>query len=570
MNDKWTSLKHNGVLFPPEYQYKKYVVVVKNKNIVLPAAAEELAVAWAQKLETPYVQDKVFQENFWVDFSATLPDDLKNTVFPEDWNFNYISLELQTNKEKLKEKDRETKQKEKEEKEKIKEQYGFAEINGQRTPLANFLIEPPGLFMGRGDHPLRGRWKPRTLPEHVTLNMSKDATPPAAPAGHNWMRVVENKNALWTAMWIERLTGRQKRILFSPVSFVRQSSDIKKFSKAVELANRFDEINAFIESKMKSKDSLTREIATVCHLIARLSIRVGDEKGEDEADTKGATTLLVENVKINGNKITFDFLGKDSIPYHNVVEFGDVMIQNMTEFTSGKKKSDRIFSNISSHDVNEFLGIVLPGLTAKQFRTATGSTLLANELKARNIDKDEVDRKKLLAFTEANLEVAIKLNHQSAVSKNHDASVEALKEKLAAHKTSLKDLEKEYEEAKERNKQSTETLSELLGNTETSKRRTARLAKRSDKKASQKYKEKIAKLKERIKDLTTKIALKEKTRGIALGTSKLNYADPRIIVSWCKDKDFPLDRIYTKTVQEKFKWALESDEDFYKKYPKIN
>jgi len=571
MKNKWESLIHNGVLFPPEYEYKKYKVSVLEKEIILSAEAEELAYAWAQKLETEYVQDKVFQKNFWEDFSQLIPVEYKKTRFPQDWNFYTILKDIQKKKLEKKEKDKYLRLKEKKEKLEIKEKYGYAVINGNKTSLANYIIEPPGLFMGRGKAPLRGHWKPRIMPEHVTLNMSKDCTYPIAPTGHNWMKIVENKKALWIAMWIERLTGRQKKILFSQTSFVRQSSDIKKFSKAIELANRFEEVTTFIERHMKSTDKSTREIATICNIIAKLSIRVGDEKDDDEADTRGATTLLVENIKINDNEITFDFLGKDSIRYYNIVTFSNDMISNMKEFINGKEKHDKIFTNITSKDVNQFLNTFLPGLTAKQFRTATGSTLLAKELRSHSVDKNEEDRKKLLAFTEANLEVALKLNHQTEVPKAYNNILDSLKEKISLLKDEYKIIKTEGE------KILIESKKMMVARVERAKakytgqkqKKAIKMAKEDYKTKLIKYETKIDKIKNKIQELNIKMVLKQKTKGINISTSRLNYASPRIVFSWCKDVDLPIEKIYTKPILEKFSWASDTDADYYKKYPNV-
>lgn len=51
--------------------------------------------------------------------------------------------------------------------------YGKAVLDGVEVDVANWLVEPPGLFMGRGLHPLRGKWKFRVYPQDVTLNMEK-------------------------------------------------------------------------------------------------------------------------------------------------------------------------------------------------------------------------------------------------------------------------------------------------------------------------------------------------------------------------------------------------------------
>ncbi len=38
--------------------------------------------------------------------------------------------------------------------------------------LGNYVIEPPGLFRGRGAHPRMGCLKQRVMPEDITLNIA--------------------------------------------------------------------------------------------------------------------------------------------------------------------------------------------------------------------------------------------------------------------------------------------------------------------------------------------------------------------------------------------------------------
>lgn len=55
----------------------------------------------------------------------------------------------------------------------------------------------------------------------------------------------------------------------------------------------------------------------------------------------------------------------------------------------------------------------------------------------------------------------------------------------------------------------------------------------------------------------------EENKEIALGTSKLNYLDPRITVSWCKKWDVPIEKVYNRTQRDKFAWAIDmADETF--------
>ncbi len=58
------SMHHNGVMVPPEYEPKGYSVKIKGELRKLRPVEEERIVAWAKKIGTPYVDDKVFAKNF--------------------------------------------------------------------------------------------------------------------------------------------------------------------------------------------------------------------------------------------------------------------------------------------------------------------------------------------------------------------------------------------------------------------------------------------------------------------------------------------------------------------------
>lgn len=65
------------------------------------------------------------------------------------------------------------------------------------------------------------------------------------------------------------------------------------------------------------------------------------------------------------------------------------------------------------------------------------------------------------------------------------------------------------------------------------------------------------KLNERIVTWEAKISLRDENKEVALGTSKINYMDPRITIAWCKDKEVPLENVFNKSLVAKFPWAME-------------
>jgi DNA topoisomerase-1 len=52
--------------------------------------------------------------------------------------------------------------------------------------------------------------------------------------------------------------------------------------------------------------------------------------------------------------------------------------------------------------------------------------------------------------------------------------------------------------------------------------------------------------------------LGEASENIATTTSRVNYIDSRIIVSWCKKHDVSIEKIYNKNLLKKFTWAMDT------------
>ena len=71
-------LHHNGVLIPARYEGKNLTVKVKGNKTRLTTEQVEIAVAWAKKAGTPYVEDSVLAKNFHKDFSEKLGIQVKH------------------------------------------------------------------------------------------------------------------------------------------------------------------------------------------------------------------------------------------------------------------------------------------------------------------------------------------------------------------------------------------------------------------------------------------------------------------------------------------------------------
>ncbi|MES1914689.1 MAG: hypothetical protein MHM6MM_006735 [Cercozoa sp. M6MM] len=232
----------------------------------------------------------------------------------------------------------------------------------------------------------------------------------------------------------------------------------------------------------------------------------------------------------------------------------------MLLFTRGKAPSDKVFDRISVEKVNRYLNGHMDGLSAKVFRTYNASITLQDELREPTwtkdghpgqVNEDTVVAEKRHFYDRCNREVAILCNHQRTVPKNFDEQVDKFNKRVAEAEQWLEMLEIELLEAE-------------AGE---SKPRATRLTKKGEK-ATRKarpeasIRKEITKQQARIVKLKKDRQLKVDNREIALGTSKINYMDPRITVAWCKRVEMPIERVFQSALIRKFPWAMHVPSDF--------
>lgn len=565
---KFKTLEHNGVLFPQDYEPKNYVlngVHIPNKGV---DSAEEMLWHYAAKLETDYVKSEVFNRNFYYCLEKQLPTELKKLDFPKD--FMPVLKQMFNDNEKLKEQKKEYNKKNKDkleqEKKERAEKYGFAMLDGKKQPVS-YLIEGPGIFIARGEAPLLGMWKYRTLPEDITINyVGPKGLEPKAPDGHKWGCIEHNTNAMHIAIYkvnIGNRTEKIKELRFGNNSDVKANADQKKFAKAANLLRHMKEMEAHIRNGMDSSSLERKECALISWLIQTTGIRVGNEKDpETEAMTVGASTLKKENIWYEDGNLYLSFIGKDSIKYDNVIPAPSYVGKAIEKLRKTVNDGDQIFT-VDATDVKNFLSECVDGCTPKLFRTSIASKLLVDAFKEQKVTKGMTDREKLHAFDMANLAVAKKLNHQRALPKNFDSQLEKLDSQIQAA------IDKEEEVTSKVKYNLKKIKSEIDRANKNFEGDTLALALKNLKDKEKKEKAKLAKAEEKVIALKEKRDFKERTSNFAINTSRTNYCTPEIAYSICNDLDMPIEKIYTKTLREKFAWAKDTPKNYWRKYPDV-
>lgn len=573
-------LVHNGVLVPEPPPPHGLIITVRGEPVRLTPKQEEMALAWARKQGTPYVEDPVFVRNFLGDFSEALGVTPALSVEEVDFTpvIDVVIAEREAKARLTKEERKAQAAARKAQREKLREKYGYAIVDGERVEIANYTVEPSGIFMGRGKHPLRGRWKEGASQKDITLNLSPDAPRPPG----DWKEIVWEPDALWVARWKDKLSGKMKYVWLSDTAPIKQEREAQKFDEAAKLGAELERVRAHIEQGLRDPDPKRRMIATACYLIDALCLRVGDEKDPDEADTVGATTLRPEHVTLHPDGTAeFRFYGKDFVRWHKKLELPEIVRQNLAELArsarppnsgnrSNRKKhptrdKPQLFPDIGSRDVNAYLSEALPGLTAKVFRTHHATEVVRSSLEASGVKAGDPEYEKRKAAALANLQAAILCNHTKNASPNWPARRERLKERQ-------RKAEERVQRYRSQVKERTEALAALRQEAR-EKKAGASAAKRKKLEAS--YQKKIERAKRRIetarerlqkaRDARNKIqaqtVIATKTRTWNLNTSLKSYIDPRVYYRWGQRVEYDvLERYYPKKLRQKFAWVKECNQ----------
>ncbi len=567
-------LVHNGVLVPDPPEPRGLVLHIRGEPVLLTPKQEEMALAWAKKQGTPYVEDPVFVQNFMSDFSQALG--WEESLALDEVDFRpaiRIVEEERAARERLTQEERKALAAErKARREALRERYGYAIVNGERVELANYIVEPSGIFMGRGEHPLRGRWKEGGRHQEITLNLSPDAPRPPG----DWGEIVWQPESLWVARWRDNLSDRYKYVWLHDSAPIKQEREREKFDQAHALHEHLPRVRERIREDLTAPDPKRRMLATACYLIDALCLRVGDEKDEDEADTVGATTLRPEHITLHEDgSAEFRFLGKDSVLWHKTLALPEPVWRTLQELietarppvepngenTHPTRDLPQVFPDITSRNVNAYLSSILEGLTAKVFRTHHATFVVRESLARSGVRPDDPEYKKWKAAGLANLEAAILCNH----TKQEPASWAHSRERYQQRIARARERVERYRQRVEAYRQALHSLRE-----EAREKITTARNEEQREKSRLRYEMRIARAEQQVEtaqaqlqrahqslgQIQAQFEIAGKKRTWNLGTSLKSYVDPRVYTEWGQQVGYDvLEWYYPKALRAKFSWA---------------
>ena len=382
---------HNGFCYVKYNFGKSCYLKIKKNQLAVSENCYVACVSYSQLEDS--MKDSVFQKNFFKSLQNILPckiDKLDDISFDSLKNTKISQYTCPTNNK-----------------------YSFCKIDGKKYKLCNYVVEPLCIFKGRGDHPLRGTIKIPVLPESITLNLSESAPIPVCPIkNHNWGNIIHNPDVTWAGFYKDSV-GKSKYMC--PLIH----DDSSKFEKSRNLKKKLMKVRKIISEDLESNNLRTLQKATACALIDKLCIRVGHMKEQDSADTVGTCTLRVEHFKFHKDSITLKFIGKDSIVFCKTFKPSQAVFNNLKSFVHNKTSHNEIFDQIDANSLNTYLNSLLPGLTAKMFRTCHASTKFESLLSAYCPSSDDNPTK---YFKLCNLKIAKLCNHKRGIAFSTETS----------------------------------------------------------------------------------------------------------------------------------------------------
>ncbi|MGD8792687.1 MAG: hypothetical protein PVF47_09065, partial [Anaerolineae bacterium] len=407
-------------------------------------------------------------------------------------------------------------------------------------------------------------------------NLSPDAPRPSG----GWGDFTWQPESLWVARWRDKLSGKLKYVWLSDSAPIKQEREAQKFDQVYELEAELDRVQARIAEDLEEDEGRGWRIATACYLIDALCLRVGDEKEADEADTVGATTLRPEHVTLHKDSVEFRFLGKDSVLWHKDLALPQVVHDNLAELIRTARPSSpnsdgdghpsrdkpQLFPDTSSRDVNAYLSSILPGLTAKVFRTHHATIAVRDSLSHSGVVAGDPEYKKWEAANLANLEAAVLCNHTKKESaswarsqKRYRERETKARERIEKYRERLADYRQAQADLKEEARQKiAETAPEKLEKVQ------ARYAKRlgTAQRRVERAEARLEKAHHALGKIQAQASIAAKKRTWNLGTSLKSYIDPRVYYEWGQEVDYDvLERYYPKALRQKFAWVKEGEED---------
>ena len=198
----------------------------------------------------------------------------------------------------------------------------------------------------------------------------------------------------------------------------------KKFHKMIDFGESYQKIMNSVRKDLYSEgDTKEKQIAMALMLVVDCGIRIGSEKYKNENDSFGATTLESRHVKVQGDTVSVDFIGKKGV--RNKCKMRSKRLsRNLRIKKRTLKTDDPIFTyrsgncwySLKNTDVNKYLK-KFGNFSSKNFRTWVANLSFITGILKQDDHISETQKKNNVS--EVVRETARRLNNTPSVCKTN-------------------------------------------------------------------------------------------------------------------------------------------------------
>lgn len=161
-----------------------------------------------------------------------------------------------------------------------------------------------------------------------------------------------------------------------------KESAAEKYQRLKDFNKMLPKMRKQIREDLQSDDPRTRELAAVAMLIDRTAFRLGglkDTKAEKQA--YGAATLLNKHVKVVGNKLVFNFVGKKGVDIKKTIRDAELAKEIAARKTAAYSQP---LWKVKPNQVHRYIKRISKKLfSAKDFRTWHATNMAWSLIKKR-------------------------------------------------------------------------------------------------------------------------------------------------------------------------------------------
>jgi len=236
----------------------------------------------------------------------------------------------------------------------------------------------------RGFHYLHADGAPVT-DEKTLTRIAKLRIPPA------WreVKIARGDSAPLQAIGIDK----KGRVQYRYHDGFRSAREVEKFKRIVEFGEALPELRRRVRNDLKREElDRQRVVAAIVRLMDQGFFRIGNDKSAKDESTYGLTTIRRRHVKVDGDRLFFDYIGKWRKKQSRAIEDAEVaeIVARLK-----KRRGAELFQDVRDRHVNEYIQSIIGGkFTAKDFRTWAGTLLCSIALAMQGQAPSKKERKR--------------------------------------------------------------------------------------------------------------------------------------------------------------------------------